>query len=69
MLIITSKFLIYPSHDDFQPPIEQSFDFDKDKPLRLWIVPFDISAIFDGKSRFGWPEKCLLKQIKLKGIR
>jgi 5-methylcytosine-specific restriction enzyme subunit McrC len=55
-------FLIYPSHDDFQEPIEQSFDFDEAKLLRLWVVPFDISAaIDDDKSRFSWPKGSYLE--------
>ena len=60
-------FLIYPSHDDFQEAIEQSFNFnegvDKSEVLRLWIVPFDTSAsIAENESRFKWPEgSCLAR--------
>ncbi|REL27747.1 restriction endonuclease [Thalassotalea euphylliae] len=36
--------LIYPSHDKFQKPISQSFNFDEQATLKLWVVPFDISA-------------------------
>ncbi len=60
-------FMIYPSHDDFQEAIEQSFNFneadDKAELLRLWIVPFDTSvSIAENESRFKWPNgSCLAK--------
>jgi len=57
-------FLIYPSHDEFQKPIEQSFDFDDKSLLSLWIVPFDISADIPDDKRFSWPENCALQQVK-----
>ncbi|GHE85932.1 McrC family protein [Thalassotalea profundi] len=59
--------LIYPSHDDFQETIEQSFNFnesdDNSELLRLWIVPFNISAsVPENESRFKWPKgSCLAR--------
>jgi 5-methylcytosine-specific restriction enzyme subunit McrC len=58
-------FLIYPSHADFQEAIEQSFDFDEDKQLRLWVVPFDISAIIGDEKRFKWPKGSYLEADKI----
>lgn len=55
-------FLIYPSHDDFQSAIEQSFNFDDKNTLKLWIIPFDISAGIPEDKRIHWPENCCLKQ-------
>jgi 5-methylcytosine-specific restriction enzyme subunit McrC len=54
-------FLIYPSHDDFQEPIEHSFDFYENKSLVLWVVPFDISAELSDDDRVIWPELSCLK--------
>lgn len=34
-------FLIYPSHDNFNDPIQYSFKYSDD--LRLWVIPFDVS--------------------------
>lgn len=51
-------FLIYPAHDGFKAPIEQSFDFvacDGNK-LKLWIVPFVIAE--GDKGGISWPEEC-----------
>ena len=56
-------FLIYPSHDDFKEPIEQSFDFDDESALSLWVVPFDISADTPDTKRFGWPKVCALQSV------
>jgi 5-methylcytosine-specific restriction enzyme subunit McrC len=58
-------FLIYPSHADFQEAIEKSFDFNEGKPLRLWVVPFDISAIIDDEKRFKWPKGSYLEADKI----
>ncbi len=55
-------FLIYPSHDDFQEAIEHSFDFDGNKKLRLWVVPFDISADTPDEKRLILPKNCALKK-------
>ena len=57
-------FLIYPSHDEFQTPIEQSFDFDDESVLSLWIVPFDTSVDMPDDKRFSWPKNCALQQVK-----
>lgn len=54
--------MIYPSHDDFQSAIEQSFNFDDKNTLKLWIIPFDISAGIPEDKRIHWPENCCLKQ-------
>ncbi|WP_413479591.1 McrC family protein [Vibrio hibernica] len=35
-------FLIYPSHDTFDKPIEYSFDFSDS--LKLWVIPFEVST-------------------------
>jgi 5-methylcytosine-specific restriction enzyme subunit McrC len=64
-------FLIYPSHDEFNEPIEHSFDFNfndninEDEKLRLWVVPLDISVDKPGKpdkKRFKWPKDSSLNQ-------
>jgi 5-methylcytosine-specific restriction enzyme subunit McrC len=57
-------FLIYPKHDDFQTPIEQSFDFSDESVLSLWIVPFDTSVDVPDDKRFSWPKNCALQQVK-----
>ncbi|OEF06041.1 McrC family protein [Vibrio genomosp. F10] len=44
--------LIYPAHDEFEKPIEHSFDFSES--LKLWVVPFKIDVY--GKCRVIWPE-------------
>ncbi|ELA9722128.1 McrC family protein [Vibrio parahaemolyticus] len=51
-------FLIYPAHDDFKAPIEQSFDFVAcgGNKLKLWIVPFVIAE--GDKGGISWPEEC-----------
>jgi len=54
-------FLIYPSHDGFKKAIEHSFDFDDNERLRLWVVPFDISASALNDERLKWPEGSILK--------
>lgn len=56
-------FLIYPSHDDFQEAIEHSFDFDENKQLRLWVIPFDISAKTADEKRLILPCNCALQFI------
>ncbi|MGF1746216.1 McrC family protein, partial [Vibrio minamisatsumaniensis] len=38
-------FLIYPSHQAFEKPIEYSFDFSE--TLKLWVVPFVLSLTGD----------------------
>ncbi|MDP8648647.1 restriction endonuclease, partial [Serratia marcescens] len=35
-------YLIYPAHDDFNHPVRQHFAFSD--TLRLWVVPYQISA-------------------------
>ena len=61
-------FLIYPSHDEFDMPIEHSFDFyfgdnlNENVKLRLWVVPLDISVDKPGKQRFKWPKDSSLNQ-------
>lgn len=55
---IRDMFLIYPAHDGFEAPIEQSFNFVAcgGNKLKLWIVPF---VIADGdKGGAIWPEEC-----------
>ncbi|MDF9400389.1 McrC family protein [Vibrio sp. 1180_3] len=44
-------FLIYPSHQAFEKPIEYSFDFSE--TLKLWVVPFVLSLT--GDSNIEWP--------------
>ncbi|MGC9458847.1 McrC family protein [Vibrio genomosp. F10] len=44
--------LIYPAHDEFEKPVEHSFDFSES--LKLWVVPFKIDVY--GKCRVIWPE-------------
>ncbi|ENC6709701.1 McrC family protein [Vibrio harveyi] len=44
-------YLIYPAHESFTKPIEQSFDFSDS--LKLWVVPFVMSP--EGNSRVIWP--------------
>ncbi|EJG0997804.1 McrC family protein [Vibrio parahaemolyticus] len=44
-------YLIYPAHESFTKPIEQSFDFSDS--LKLWVVPFVMSP--EGNSRIIWP--------------
>lgn len=56
-------FLIYPSHDDFNKPIEQSFNFDDEGILKLWIVPFNVAAGAHDAKRFSWPKSCQLNFI------
>jgi 5-methylcytosine-specific restriction enzyme subunit McrC len=49
-------FLIYPHHDDFKEPIEESFDYcsDSNSELRVWVVPF---VITEGEERLLLPKK------------
>lgn len=55
-------FLIYPRHDGFNQAIEHSFNFDDNERLRLWVVPFDISAsVFNDDERLKLPKGSLLK--------
>jgi len=54
-------FLIYPSHEDFQEAIKHSFDVNQ--KLKLWIVPFDISAETPDEKRLILPYNCALKSI------
>lgn len=54
-------FLIYPAHDGFREPIEHSFDFDDEAKLKLWVVPFDVSADALDEMRLKLPDKCGLK--------
>jgi 5-methylcytosine-specific restriction enzyme subunit McrC len=54
-------FLIYPSHDNFNTPIEQSFNFDDEGILKLWIVPFNVAADAHDAKRFSWPKNCALQ--------
>ncbi|SUB18623.1 5-methylcytosine-specific restriction enzyme subunit McrC [Pantoea agglomerans] len=44
-------YLIYPAHDDFNQPIPQHFAFSD--TLRLWVVPYRISA--KRGERMVWP--------------
>ncbi|MEH5560241.1 McrC family protein [Klebsiella variicola] len=44
-------YLIYPSHDDFNQPIQQHFTFSE--TLRLWVVPYLITA--KRGERMMWP--------------
>jgi 5-methylcytosine-specific restriction enzyme subunit McrC len=39
---VGEMYLIYPAHDDFNHPIPQHFAFSK--TLRLWVVPYRITA-------------------------
>jgi len=45
-------FLIYPEQDNFNAPIEYSFDFSDE--LKVWVVPFIIDT--HGKSRLVLPD-------------
>ncbi|GAW97617.1 MULTISPECIES: McrC family protein [Colwellia] len=57
-------FLIYPSHDGFNEAIKHSFDFDDNERLRLWVVPFDISAsVINDDERLKLPEGSILKTV------
>ena len=56
-------FLIYPSHDDFQTPIEISFDY-SDK-LKLWVIPFDVSAKITDDKRLLLPKNSNFKLVSL----
>lgn len=47
-------YLIYPSHDDFQKSIEISFNY-SDK-LKLWVVPFDLTANIKDENRLLLPK-------------
>jgi 5-methylcytosine-specific restriction enzyme subunit McrC len=49
-------FLIYPAHDGFDTPIEQSFDFVAcgGNKLKLWIIPFVIAE--GDKGGAIWPK-------------
>ena len=51
-------YLIYPSHEDFNQPIEHSFDFNAG--MRLWVVPFDISVTVAYGERIKWPKNSSL---------
>lgn len=53
--------LVYPSHEDFQEPIEQSFNFDNEELLKLWVVPFDISPECADVDRLKLPSGSTLK--------
>ncbi len=39
---IGEMYLIYPAHDQFNQPIQQHFAFSK--TLKLWVVPYQITA-------------------------
>ena len=39
---VGEMYLIYPAHDDFHHPIPQHFAFSDS--LRLWVVPYRITA-------------------------
>lgn len=54
-------FLIYPDHDGFDEAIKHSFDFDNDEKLKLWVVPFDITAEAIDSKRLKLPDSCLFK--------
>ena len=54
-------FLIYPDHDGLDGAIKHSFDFDDGGHLKLWVVPFDITAKTIDTERLKLPEDCLLK--------
>lgn len=56
-------FLIYPCHDEFDQAINQSFDYDSNQSLKLWIMPFDIAVDTPGCERFRWPENSLLTSL------
>ncbi len=49
-----NMLLIYPQSSSFSEPITNSFEFTPD--LKLWIVPFVISAGVDNSKRFLLPE-------------
>ncbi|WP_027713272.1 McrC family protein [Dickeya chrysanthemi] len=46
-------YLIYPEHDEFTQPLPSPFIFSE--TLRLWVVPYRISAL-DGQ-RMQWPHR------------
>jgi 5-methylcytosine-specific restriction enzyme subunit McrC len=51
--------LIYPKTANFNKPLEHSFNYDDENNLKLWVVPFDISATTPDEYRFHWPKGCL----------
>lgn len=53
--------LIYPKSDSFDKPFEHSFDYDDDSKLKLWVVPFDVSANSNCRDRIKFPENFILK--------
>ncbi|GHF97397.1 McrC family protein [Thalassotalea marina] len=57
--------LIYPSHEDFQEPIKQSFNFDDAGLLKLWVVPFDVSSECKDLRRLKLPPGSTLNQCVL----
>ena len=57
--------LIYPGHNEFTESISHSFDFDDEKRLRLWLVPFDIASTVPDEERIKWPKDCVLKIVDI----
>jgi 5-methylcytosine-specific restriction enzyme subunit McrC len=51
--------LIYPKTANFKEPIDGSFDFNIEKSLRLWLVPFDICATQEDQNRLCLPTQLL----------
>lgn len=53
-------YLIYPSHDDFNQPIQQHFTFSE--TLKLWVVPYQITA--KRGERMMWPSDVLSVSLR-----
>ena len=38
-------FLIYPTHTDFQSPIQDPLLLDEQGQMRLWVIPFPLTGL------------------------
>jgi 5-methylcytosine-specific restriction enzyme subunit McrC len=54
--------LIYPKTDKFSEAIKHSFDFSDE--IKLWVVPFDVTAGAEDIKRFKLPSEVDIQNLK-----